>query len=184
MPRIPLHQNLADLPPSIKHRYLEYHYTKFSSSTSRSTPPINQAYMPWIPLHQTWQIYWQIYPTHQSSIDALNTITPNLAALPADLPTHQSSIDALNTITPNLADLLADLPPHQSSIDALNIITPNLADLLADLPHPSIKHRCLEYHYTKTWQIYPPSVKHRCLEYHYTKLGRSTGRSTPPINQA
>ena len=52
----------------------------------------------------------------------------------ADLPTSQSSINALNTITPNLADLLADLSPLQSSIDALNTVTPNLADLLADLP--------------------------------------------------
>ena len=42
----------------------------------------------------------------------------------------QSSIDALNTITPNLAHLLADLPPSQSSIDALNTASPNLADLL------------------------------------------------------
>ena len=25
----------------------------------------------------------------------------------------------------------------------------------------------------------PSSIKHRCLEYHYTNLGRSTGRSTP-----
>ena len=150
--------------------------------------------MPWIPLHQTWQIYWQIYPTHQSSMDALNTITPNLAA--ADLyqqiitpklgrsTPHQSSMDALNTITQNLADPLADLPhpsinyrcldtitpklgrstPHQSSMDALNTITPNLADLPADLPHPSIKHRCLEYH--------------------YTKFSSSSSRSTPTINQA
>ena len=29
----------------------------------------------------------------------------------------------------------------------------------------------------------PLSIKHRCLEYHYTKLGISAGRSTP-INQA
>ena len=48
---------------------------------------------------------------HQVSIDALNTATPNLADLPADLPSHQASIDALNSTTPNLADLLADLPP-------------------------------------------------------------------------
>ena len=63
-------------------------------------------------------------------------------------PTHSElSIDALNTTTPNLADL----PPIQSSIDALNTSTPNLADLL------------------------PWSIKHKCLEYHYTKFGRSTG---------
>ena len=47
------------------------------------------------------------------------------------MPTTQSNIDALNTATPNLADLLADLPPIQSSIDTLNTATPNLADILA-----------------------------------------------------
>ena len=30
--------------------------------------------------------------------------------------TPQSSIDALNTVTPNLADLPADLPPHNSAM--------------------------------------------------------------------
>ena len=106
--------------------------------------------MPWIPLHQTWHIYWQIYSPSQLSIDPLNTITPNWADLLADLPPPpvnwaempcillhqtwqiywqiyppQSSIVALNTATPNLADLT----PSQLSIDALNTITPNVADL-------------------------------------------------------
>ena len=107
------------------------------------------------PKHLGTQI-WQIYPRsagrcipHQSSIDATNTVAPNLA----DLTPHQSSIDALNTITSNLADVLAELPPsiehkcleyhymklgrstpHQSSIDALNTVTPNLAHLLTELP--------------------------------------------------
>ena len=50
------------------------------------------------------------------------------------------------------------LTPHhgQLIIDALNTATPNLADLLADVT-PSIKHRCLEYCYTKlgrSGQIY------------------------------
>ena len=66
--------------------------------------------MPCIPLHQTWQNYWQIYPP-QSSIDALHTITPNMADLLSDLNPLQLSIDALHTIAPNMADLLADLPP-------------------------------------------------------------------------
>ena len=56
-----------------------------------------------------------------------------MAYLLADLPPPQLSIDALNTATPNLADILADLPQispinGQSSIDALNTTTPNLAD--------------------------------------------------------
>ena len=94
---------MADLPmdpPSIKHRCLEYHYTKLGRSAGRPTPC-------------------------QSSIDAFNTATPNLADLPADLTPHQSSIDALNTATANLADLLPDLDPP-----------------------PPIKHRSLENHYT------------------------------------
>ena len=133
---------LADLPPVINHRCLEYHYTELG----RSTPD-------------------------QSSIDALNTVTPNLADLifgrsagqiyPPQVinyrcleyhytklgrsTPHQVTIDALNTITPNLADL----PPTQSSIDALHTVTLNMADLLADLTLPSIKHRCLACCYTK-----------------------------------
>ena len=109
--------------------------------------------MPCIWLHQTWQIY-----------------------------PHQSSIDALHTITPNMADLLADVPP-QSSIDALHIITPNIADLLADLPQ-SIEHRCLAYHYIKHGRSVgrsTPPIEHRCLAYHYSKHGRSTGRCSPSI---
>ena len=53
---------------------------------------------------------WQIYP-------------PKLGRSP------QLSIDPVNTVTPNLADLLADLTPPKLSIDALNTITLNLADL-------------------------------------------------------
>ena len=44
--------------------------------------------MPWILLHQTWQIYWQIYPC-QLSTDALNTATPNLADLPQITSTYE-----------------------------------------------------------------------------------------------
>ena len=102
-------------PPSIEHRCLEYHYTKLGRSTPHQSninalstitpnladllpdlPPINPAEMPWVLLHQTWQIY-----PHQLSIDALHTVTPNLA----HQSLHQLSIDALKTITPNLADL-------------------------------------------------------------------------------
>ena len=68
-----LHQTWQIYPPSIEHRCLEYCYTKLGRSThpmsiehrcleyhyticGRSTP-INRAYIPWILLHQTWQIY-------------------------------------------------------------------------------------------------------------------------------
>ena len=140
-------------PPPIKHSCLEYHYTKLG----RSTPDL--------PGRST---------LCQSSIDALNTITPNLedlifgrsawqiyplpiehrclayhyTELGRSTPCHPS-IDALNTITPNLADLPGRSTLCQSSIDALNTI--------------------------------------------YTKLGRSTGRShiwqiyladLPPANRA
>ena len=129
--------------------------------------------MLWIPLHQTWQIYWQIcWQIHPPAIKhrCLQYVTPNLADLLAD-PPQQLTIDALNTTTPKLADLLAGLPP-QLSIDALNTATPNLADL------PPINQAYMPWiPLHQTWQNYPWSIKHRCLEYHYTKLGRSTGRS-------
>ena len=165
--------------------------------------------MPWILLHQTWQIY-----PHQWSIDALNTYYQT-GKLLADLPPSiehrcleycytklgrstpsQLSIDALNTTTPNLADLLADLTPISIEHRCLEYCYTKLGRSLAGIP-PSIEHRCLEYCYTKLgrsnpqsiehrcfeycyqtwqiyWQIYPPSIEHRCLEYGYTKLGRST----------
>ena len=52
--------NVANLPPSIEHRCLEY-YSKLGRSAGRTTPC-------------------------QLSIDALNAITPNLADLLAELP--------------------------------------------------------------------------------------------------
>ena len=67
-------------------------------------------------------------------------------------PPSLLSIDALNTATPNMAHLMADLyiyiyiyiyiynayihgrcTPSQSSIDALNTATPDLAHLITDL---------------------------------------------------
>ena len=81
--------------------------------------------MPWIPLHQTWQIY-----PHQLSVDALNTITPKLGRA-----TGRSHIWQI---------CLADLPP--SSIDALHTTTLNLADLTPPL---SIHHgkTCILHHF-------------------------------------
>ena len=127
---------------------LNYCYTKFGRST-----PINGAYMPWILLHQTWQIY-----PHQWSIDALNTAIPNLVDLLADLTTHQSRYRYLEYWYTKLGRST----PHQLSIDSLNIAIPNLADLLADLP-PSMEHRCLEYWYTKLGLSTTQSIKCRCL---------------------
>ena len=90
------------LPPSSEHRCLEYNYTKLGRSKGRSTP------------------------TTQLRIDALNTATPNLADLLADLPPSELNIAALNTATLNLADLLAqrvfyvkDLLPTRVTISLL-----------------------------------------------------------------
>ena len=140
--------------------------------------------MPWIPLHQTWKIYWQIYPL---SIEHrwLEYSYTKLGRSTA----HQLSRDALNTATPNLVDLLEQRcleyhytklgrstgrsTSHQLSGDALITTTPNLEDLLTDLPSINrAKMTWILLH--QTWQIYCPSIEHRCLEYHYTKLGRST----------
>ena len=101
-------------------------------------------------------------------------------------PPSQSSIDALNTATPDLAHLMADLyiyiyrqcththgkwTPSQSSIDALNAATPDLTHLMADL-----------YIYIDNAHIPmangpPKSIEHRCLECCYTRLDTSHGRS-------
>ena len=92
---------------------------------------------------------------------------------------------------------MVDGPP-QLSKDAFNTTTPNLAHLMAEQctytcgrwTPQSIKHRCLEYHYTKLGRsiyieqciythgrLIPLAIKHRCLEYCYTTLGTSHGRS-------
>ena len=105
---------------------------------------------------------WQIYPRsasrctpHQSSIDALNTATPNLADLPQICQQMYPLAIEHRCLEYHYTKLgrshiwqicLADLPPCQSSIDALNTIRPNLADLLANL----IFGR-------SAWQIYPPT---------------------------
>ena len=130
---------LADLPPSIEHRCLEYCFTKLG----RSTPSIE---------HRCLEYHYT-----------------KLGRSTGRFTSCQSCIDALNMATPNLADLLADLspsiehrcfeyhytklgrspgrsPPGQLSIDALHAATPNLADVLAD--GPLFKHRSLEDQYS------------------------------------
>ena len=166
---IPLHQAWQIYPLSMEHSCLEYCYTKFGRSTGRSSP-LNWASMPGILSHQTWQIYPSLI------IDALNTITPNLADLPIidhrcieyhytklGWYTGRSTPSSKHRCLEYHYTKLGRSTHCQLSTDALNTITPNLADLLTNLP---------------------PSSKHRCLEYHYTKLCRSTGRSTPSINWA
>ena len=61
------------LPLSIEHRCLEYCYTKLGTSNGRS-----------IYREQCTYTYGRLTP-HLPSIDALNTATPNLAHLMADL---------------------------------------------------------------------------------------------------
>ena len=91
---------MADWPHpwSIEHRCLEYCYTKFGRSTGRSTPS-------------------------QLSIDALITVTPNLADLP---PIELRCVEYCYT---KLGRSTGRSTPSQLSIDALNTATQNLADL-------------------------------------------------------
>ena len=98
----------------------------------------------------------------------------------------QLSIDALNTTTPNLADLSIYLSISLSLSIYIYIYIEQCTYSYGRLTPLTIKHRYLEYHYTKlSRSIYieqctythgrltPPSIEHRCLEYHYTKLGTS-----------
>ena len=113
---------MADLPPpSIKHRCLEYCYTKVGRSTGRSTPLSIE--------HRCLEYH---YTKHCRSTGRY---------------TPQSSIDSLNTPTPNLADLLTDLPPSIKHRCLEYYYTkPGRS---TGRYTPSIKHRCLEYCYTK-----------------------------------
>ena len=121
----------------------------------------------------------------------------------ADGTPSQSSIDALNTTTPNLADL-ADigqctymhgrLTPQsiehtclaycytklgRSSrystmhIYAWQIDPPvNRAYMPWILLHQIARSRRYSTMHIYAWQTYPHSIEHRCLEYCYTKFGR------------
>ena len=95
-------------------------------------------------------------------------------------PTPQLGTDALNTTTPNWADLLTDLP-QSIKHRCLEYHYTKCGISTGKSTPQSIEHRSLEYHYTKLGQIYPQSIKQRCLAYCYTKLDRST---PPPVNQA
>ena len=122
-------------PPSIKQRCLEYCYTKLGTSNGRS-----------IYIYRVMHIYiWQIAPL-QSSIDALNTATPNLAHLMVDLSISLSLSLSLSLYiyiyrTMHLYIWQID-PPLQSSIDALHTTTANLALLMADLYVMYIIEQC------------------------------------------
>ena len=88
--------------------------------------------MPCIPLHQTWQIH-----PCQLSIDALKTITPNVA------DHHTGEIHNLVS----MGNLVSGIEKYGDSTMSLS--------LLADLP-PLVEHRCLKYHYTKPGRSTPP----------------------------
>ena len=151
-------------PQSIKHRWLEYHYTKLGRSST---------------MHK---YAWQIYLPSQSSIDALNTATLNLAGL-ADIAqcTYMHGRSTPQSIEHRCLEYCYTKLGKSSRYSTMHIYTWQI------YPPQSIEHRCLEYCYTKlgkssrystmhiyAWQIYPPqSIEHRCLEYCYTKLGRS-----------
>ena len=113
---------LTPHPKSIKHRCLEYSYTKLGRSSRYSTMHIYA---------------WQMEPPSQLSTDALNTTTTNLADL---------------TDVAQCTYMHGKWTPSQWSIHALNTTTANLADLadMAQCTYmhgrsnpQSIKHRCL-----------------------------------------
>ena len=72
-----------------------------------------------------------------------------------ELPRYQSR-DALNITTPNKADkpILANGPPGTRAEMTCLPLHKNLADepTLVNGPNWVLEHRCLEYHYKKTWQ--------------------------------
>ena len=172
-------------PKSIKHRCLEYCYTKLGRSSRYSTmhiyawqidPPPQCTY-----IHGKWNpqsIEHRCLEYHYTKLGRSSRyITMHIYTW--QIYPLQYSIDVLNTTTPKLAHL-ADIaqytymhgrltpPPRQSSIDALHTTTPNLAHL-ADIS------QCTYMHGRSTPQ---QSSEHRCLEYCYIKLGRSSRYST------
>ena len=132
------------------HRYLEYCYTKLGKSTG-------------IDLWKT------ITPNKFHIYIAQCTYTHGRLSPPPPPIQHRSLENHYTKYVSYIAQCRFNhgrLTPLKSCIDALNTATPTLGDLLTDLPiTQSIKHRCLEYHYTKLSR----STGHRSLENHYTK---------------
>ena len=141
-------------PQSLEHRCLEYHYTKLGTSNCRTMhiylwqmdSPVNQAEMPWILLHQTWQIYtyrtmyiypWQIDPQSLEHRCLEYCYTKLGRSIHIEQCTYtygrwtpsQSSIDALNTATPNLADLYIYIYIEQCIYDHGTLTPPNWAEM-------------------------------------------------------
>ena len=190
---------LADVPPqSIKHRCLEYHYTKLGRCTPQSIEHRCLEYCytklgkctPQSIKHRLLEYCYTnlgkcILPPSQSSIDALNITTPNLADVPQSI--HHRCLEYHHTkTTRSIYRTIHIYPwqidsPSQFSIDALTTATPNLAHLMAEqctytygrLIHPS--HLSIDTLNIVTPNVadVPQSIDHRCLEYHYTKPGRS-----------
>ena len=134
------HGKLTPPPPPIEHRFLENHYTK---------------YVLYIP--QCIHIYGRLNP-HPWSIEhrCLDYCYTKIGRSGRYCTMHIYTKGRLT--------------PSQLSIVALNITAPNLADL-ADIA------QCTYTHGRLTSQ----SIKHRCLEYHYTKASRSSRYSTMHI---
>ena len=136
---------------SIKHIYIGYHYTSCGPHQSFE----HRCHC--IPLHplirsRTMHVYRrQMDPPIQSSIDALNTATPNILAWHNAIQ-HRCS------------------PVNRAQMSC--ILLHPLLDLVQCMyiegrwTPQSIKHRCLEYHYTSCGP--PQSLEHRCLACCYT----------------
>ena len=146
--------------------------------------------MLWIPLHQTWQIYWRSLEYCYTKLATYSTIhiytkgrwTPG-----------QSITDALHTTTPTAQSQTIHIyrcrwTPHHSSTDALHTTTPTARSWTMHIyrgrwtPHHSSTdalHTTTPTARSWTMHIYrgswtPPSFQHRCIEYCYTKYISTT----------
>ena len=70
-------------PPPIKHRSVQNHYTTQVSYIAQCTythgrlPPCNEAWIPWILLHQTCHISWHIYIYLEECTYTCGRLTPH-----------------------------------------------------------------------------------------------------------
>ena len=110
-----------------------------------------------IPLHQTWQINWQIYPPIKHRCLAY-CYTKHGRSTP------QSSIDALHRVTPNLADL----PPRSASAYEWQF---HLSIVTAHIGRSTGRSTSQEASSAQEWQLQISVVT--------AYIGRSTGRCTP-----
>ena len=155
--------------------------------------------MSWIPLHQTWQIYWQIYIAQCTYSYSRLTPPPHISVIYITLHIDPCQIDPTPTPLEHRS-LENHCTKEVSYIAQFTYIYDRLTP-----PPPAYDHRSMEDHYTTSvshlayctdtlgrlmgcncvpWtygRLTSSNWAQMLWEYHYTKLGRSASITTSSL---